>query len=107
MLWAGWPQHWQQAPIAQTGTGPWSNYGGPPESDLVPKPAGLFDDLLPKAPVDSASNPFAAELDRRHETAVRKHVVEMAIFAAGVPAFLLLLGSSLMWVGRGFRRDAA
>jgi hypothetical protein len=78
----------------------------PPAGYVIDPPApstGMFDDLIPKRgktlPQFDPSKPYTVVRDKERWEAVRTGT----IVALVPPAFVLALGSALVWAFRGFR----
>ncbi len=105
-LWVAFTALWLALVVGLT-IGNWP--ATPNRADFTFKPvpgstAGLFDDLPTTAPI--AEREYAAAV-AGHKIGVRKHIAIAAAFAFLVPTALFIIGRTLLWIGRGFRREPA
>jgi hypothetical protein len=96
----GWPQRklWELGPVAET---PSPNVSPPPTGSVAAPTAkghGLFDDLIQK------NVKTRAEVDADYRQAVWEHLTLSSVSAALVPAFLFVVGWTILWIGRGFSK---
>ena len=94
----GWRQHRPGVPAREK---PWLN------DPIVEGPRGAFDDLIPPNARPGLSRMSNEELLRGYQNARRREAIETIQFASILalvpPAFMLVLGSALVWAFKGFR----